>query len=139
MRRMATAPMFVLTGMASQDYLADWRQELKTKAGLVASFALLSLLSGVFLIKLIDRILRELNERRQIEATERRRRSSHQRLNEIAAAAHESVQPAAAGPADRHRTFGLEFGIVSQIEGDTYLVLSQVSLRSCPTARRFPR
>lgn len=44
-RRLRTAPMFAIVGMASNDYLADWHREIYKTSALVAGFMLLSLLA----------------------------------------------------------------------------------------------
>ena len=72
--RLVGAPMFAFAGVASDDYLIDWRQELVKGGALVAGFMLLSLLAGSRLYKL------------QREAEERER--SLQQAKEAAEAAN---------------------------------------------------
>jgi diguanylate cyclase (GGDEF)-like protein/PAS domain S-box-containing protein len=71
---------------------------------------------------------RDISERRQNEATERRLIDSLRHLNEIAALIHlplnEQLRQALALG---HHHLGLEFGIVSHVEGDVYTIVSQVS------------
>ena len=71
---------------------------------------------------------RDVTARRQMAASEQRQRDSMRRLSEIAALSHLPLadqfrQALALGAAH----LGLEFGIVSHIEGDSYHVVSQVS------------
>jgi PAS domain S-box-containing protein len=51
--------MLVAVGMERADYLADWKIEAANTGVLVFSFLLLSLLSAGFLLKLLNRMLRE--------------------------------------------------------------------------------
>lgn len=46
MRRVDSASMIAIVGLASEDYLADWRRERKAKLAIGGSFLLLSLLLG---------------------------------------------------------------------------------------------
>jgi len=58
-QRMKRAPMFVIVGLSSESYLADWRTEVhKTAAGDLL-FATISLLCGWMVLRLLDRMARE--------------------------------------------------------------------------------
>jgi len=52
-RRLAKAPMLVNVGIASQDYLAAWYQEVTQAVAMMLGFLLLSLLSGGLLLRLL--------------------------------------------------------------------------------------
>ncbi|CAG0977502.1 two-component system, sensor histidine kinase and response regulator [Rhodocyclaceae bacterium] len=58
-RHLSGGPMIVIAAMAKEDYLADWRAEIVKTALLAVSFTLLSLLSAIFLLGLLNRIVRE--------------------------------------------------------------------------------
>ena len=58
-RRLSGGPMIVIAAMAREDYLADWRAETVKTTILAVSFTLLSLLSAIFLLGLLNRIVRE--------------------------------------------------------------------------------
>lgn len=58
-RRIAAAPMIVLAGTAKDDYLADWTTEAYKTGAWVIGFLLLSLLSGSFVLFLLNRITGE--------------------------------------------------------------------------------
>jgi PAS domain S-box-containing protein len=128
LERSNVVPMFVLAGVASKDYLAGWNEKLRVTGVMVGSFILLSLLFGIVTVKLIERLVRELEEREMLEAVERRRRASHQRLNEIAANTHQSLaeqfRKALAIGAEH---LGLEFAIFSHVVDDSYTIVSQIS------------
>ncbi len=70
-RRLGSAPMMVLVGLASDDYLADWYSEISVTLGLASAFLLLSLLLGWYLLRLIsqansrERLLSRRNEAHQ--------------------------------------------------------------------------
>ena len=127
-RRLRDVPMFVVAGVASEDYLAGWNIEVHQTAAMGLGFLLLSGLSGGILLRLLAKAEgRERTLSRSVE-TGQRQLDNLRRLNEIAALSHlplaEQLQQALAVSV---RLFGLEFGIVSQVEGDSYLVVSQVS------------
>jgi PAS domain S-box-containing protein len=61
-RRLPDARMFVAVGMERADYLADWKSEVANTGALVLSFLLLSLLSAAFLLRLLNRVLRDRDE-----------------------------------------------------------------------------
>ncbi|MDD5297012.1 MAG: ATP-binding protein [Rhodocyclaceae bacterium] len=92
-------------------------------------YLLVGLVCGVLVSLLISASLILLSERTRLSAdTVRRQKDNLRRLNEVAALSHlpmaEQLQQALEVGC---RHFGLEFGIVSRIEGDTYHVVSQVS------------
>lgn len=58
-RRLAAAPMMVIVGTSSEDYLADWYSEVYKTAAWIVGFALLSLLAGLFVLNLLHRIAGE--------------------------------------------------------------------------------
>ncbi|MEW6165516.1 MAG: ATP-binding protein [Pseudomonadota bacterium] len=127
-RRTQPIPLFVLTGMSSEDYLANWVEQRNQAAMLVGGFVLLSLLAGLFMLALVRRLVAEIDERKRREEAERRRRASHQRLNEIAAKAHlPLIEQFHQALTIGNEHLGLGFGIVSRIEGDSYTVVAQVS------------
>ncbi|WP_374342493.1 PAS domain S-box protein [Azonexus sp.] len=127
-RRLEKAPMFVIAGVAESDYLADWWTELRQTVAMVAGFVLLSVLAGILLVRQLNRAeAREYLLRDSLD-NGRRKQESLRRLNEVAALSHL--------PLDRQvhqaleigsRLLDLEFGIVSQVQGDDYCVLAQVS------------
>jgi PAS domain S-box-containing protein len=51
MRRLAKAPMIAIVGVASEDTLADWRQERNVTLAIAAAFVLLSSLLGAVLLR----------------------------------------------------------------------------------------
>ncbi|MDP3537608.1 MAG: ATP-binding protein [Azonexus sp.] len=52
-RRLSKAPMIVIAGAASEDYLADWTTEVAKTSGMAVGFMLFSLLLGRFLLRLL--------------------------------------------------------------------------------------
>jgi PAS domain S-box-containing protein len=60
--RLAAAPMIAIVGMASDDYLAGWRDELGNTAAFVGGFLLLSCLLGALLWRLHAQAERRQNE-----------------------------------------------------------------------------
>jgi diguanylate cyclase (GGDEF)-like protein/PAS domain S-box-containing protein len=58
-RRLNNAPMIVNAGMASEDYLADWYVEAYKTYSFAFCFFLMSVISGVFLIRLLNQTVRE--------------------------------------------------------------------------------
>jgi diguanylate cyclase (GGDEF)-like protein/PAS domain S-box-containing protein len=64
-RRIAKAPMLVIAGLASDDYLAGWRIEQRETWLRQAGFFLLSVLAALLLLRLINRIFQE-NLRNQL-------------------------------------------------------------------------
>jgi PAS domain S-box-containing protein len=127
-RRLSKASMIVIAGTAKEDYLAGWMSEVyQTSAGALG-FLLLSILSGGFLSQQLlkaesrERILSRSIENRQ------RQHESLRRLNEIAALSHlplaEQLEQALAVGA---KLLELQYGIVSQVSGDVYRIVSQVS------------
>lgn len=52
-RRLSKAPMIVIAGAASDDYLADWFTEVYKTSGMAVGFMLFSLLLGRFLLRLL--------------------------------------------------------------------------------------
>ncbi len=127
-RRNDPASMLIIAGTAKDDYLAGWYSELRATGGLVAGLVVLSMISVAFLLKLLDRILSELHQRRALEEAERRRRASHQRLNEIAAFSHlpltEQFHQALLIGTEH---LNLEFGIISEISDASYRIVAQAS------------
>ncbi|WP_371323060.1 ATP-binding protein [Dechloromonas sp. ZY10] len=63
-RRLEKARMYALAGIASDNYLAGWRDELRKTAWFAGSFCLLSLLCGGLLLHLLGRTLRESTRNR---------------------------------------------------------------------------
>jgi len=127
-RRLAKAPMFVLAGTAHRDYLADWFAELRQTAAMAAAFLLLTIVTGLFMLRLLAKIeRRESMLNRSIEHGQRQR-DSLRRLNEIAALSHlplaEQLQQALVVGS---RLLDLEFGIVSRVRDDIYRIVAQVS------------
>ena len=127
-RHLAKAPMIVLAGTASQDYLAGWRTELYQTSAMALAFMLLSALSGYFMLRQLS--LTQLREEMLNRSVEHglRQQESLRRLNEIAAFSHlplnrQLQQALAVGS----KLLELEFGIISQVNGDIYHVVSQVS------------
>ncbi|HLO62013.1 MAG TPA: ATP-binding protein [Azonexus sp.] len=127
-RRLDKAPMIVLTGTAKEDYLAGWQGELYLTTAVAMGFALLSLLSGGFLAQQLRQGEQHEQELRRSSEYRQRQHESMRRLNEIAALSHlplaEQLSQALSVGA---RLYGLEFGIVSQISGDLYRIVAQVS------------
>ena len=126
--RLRDAPMLVIAGAASEDYLAGWMIEVYQSVAMALGFLLLSGLSGGGLFRLLADAEGRERKLAQSVKTGQRQLDNLKRLNEIAALSHlplpEQLQKALEVSAD---LFGLEFGIVSQVRGDTYRVLSQVS------------
>jgi len=58
-RRLEVAPMFVVVGLASKDYLADWATEVQRTLAVDFGFLLLSSLSGGVLRRSVTATLRE--------------------------------------------------------------------------------
>ncbi len=127
-RRVTDLPLAVAAGMAETDYLAGWRGEVRQTGGLSLGFLVLSLLASALLWRQFD-----LNEHREIQlraslAQGRRQRESLRRLNEVAALSHLPLDRQVHQALDiGSRLLDLEFGIVSQVQGDDYCVLAQVS------------
>jgi len=127
-RHLAKAPMIVLAGAASEDYLAAWRTELYQTSAMALAFMLLSALSGYFMLRQLS--LTQLREEMLNHSVEHglRQQESLRRLNEIAALSHlphdKQLQQALAVGS---KLLELEFGIISQVSGDIYRVISQVS------------
>jgi len=76
-RRLNEAPMVVIVGISSHQYLAGWRGEAYMAATLVGGFFLLSTLLGGYLVRLLDRseqdqkkLAASENQLRTIVATE---------------------------------------------------------------------
>ncbi len=127
-RRLRHAPMFVIAGVAAEDYLAGWWVDVYQTTAMALGFLLLSGFSGMALLRLLNQAqAREYKLSQSLEAG-RHQGENLRRLNEIAALSHlplaEQLQQALALSAS---LFDLEFGIVSQVRGDTYHVVSQVS------------
>jgi diguanylate cyclase (GGDEF)-like protein/PAS domain S-box-containing protein len=64
-RHIVRAPMLVIAGLASDDYLAGWRTEQRDTLLRLASFFLLSSLSTLLLLRLVNRVFQE-NQRNQL-------------------------------------------------------------------------
>lgn len=127
-QRVAGLPLAVAAGIAETDYLAGWRGEMRQTGGMSLGFLVLSLLIGLLLWRQFDRTERGEARLRASVAQGRRQRESLRRLNEVAALSHL--------PLDRQvrqaleigsRLLNLEYGIVSQVEGEAYRILAQVS------------
>ena len=71
-RRMQTLPILFFVCPSTGDVMADWKSEVRNTIILDACFLLLSVLSGVFLIRLLNTTLME---NRRMLASERRYRS----------------------------------------------------------------
>ncbi|MDE2439681.1 MAG: PAS domain S-box protein [Betaproteobacteria bacterium] len=127
-RRLSKAPMIVIAGMAKEDYLAAWRDEVFQTSGIAAGFLLLSVFFGIFVSRQLLKADQRENALRQSTESRERQHESLRRLNEIAALSHlplaEQLREALAVGC---RLFNLPFGIVSEIQGETYRVVSQVS------------
>ena len=126
--KLDSTPMIAIVGMASDDYLADWRGELRRTAALALGFVLLSTLVGRILLNMLRQAGQREEALNQSLAMGRRQQESLRRLNQVAALTHlplaEQLQQALALGAEQ---LGLAFGIVSQIDGDVYRVVAQVS------------
>jgi PAS domain S-box-containing protein len=127
-RRLDKAPMIVITGTTSEDYLAAWRNELYLTSAVILGFVLLSIFSGGFLAQQLRKTeQREQELRRSIE-TRQHQHESMRRLNEIAALSHlpltEQLERALRVGAG---LYGLELGIISQVTGDIYRIVTHVS------------
>jgi hypothetical protein len=127
-RRLDKAPMIVVTGTTSDDYLAVWHNELYLTSAIILGFVLLSILSGGFLAQQLRKT--EQRERELLRSIEIRQHQheSMRRLSEIAALSHlplaeqfERALRVGAG------LYGLELGIISQVAGDTYRIVAHVS------------
>jgi PAS domain S-box-containing protein len=127
-RRLDNAPMIVVTTTIRDDYLAAWYTELYLTSAVLLGFVLLSIFSGRFLTRqLCETEQRELELHRSIEIRQRQHESMR-RLNEIAALSHlplaEQLERALRVGAE---LYGLELGIVSQVNGDIYRIFAHVS------------
>jgi len=127
-RRLAKAPMIVLAGISEESYLADWHVQVKQTSAMGLGFLALSLLAGTLLLHQLRRAEQREKMLSQSLANQQHQHEALRRLNEIAALTHlplaEQLQQALQLGT---RLFGLEFGIVSQVSGDTYRILAQVS------------
>jgi hypothetical protein len=127
-RRLGKAPMIVIAGMAKEDYLAPWRAEVFQTSAIAAGFLLLSIFFGAFLSRQLIKAEQRENALRRSTESQQHQHEGLRRLNEIAALSHlplaEQLREALAVGC---RLFGLEFGIISEIQGDLYRVVSQVS------------
>ncbi|MDP2809751.1 MAG: EAL domain-containing protein [Rhodocyclaceae bacterium] len=70
-RRIGSAPMAVIATVASDEYLAEWTTEMHRTVAGIAGFALLSLLAGGFLLRLLDRTVCETQMLQESEARQR--------------------------------------------------------------------
>ena len=127
-RRLDKAPVIVVTGTTSEDYLAAWRNELYLTSAVIAGFMLLSIFSGGFLVQqLRETERREQELRRSIEIRQHQHESMRS-LNEIAALSHlplaEQLERALRVGAG---LYGLELGIISQVTGEIYRIVAHVS------------
>ena len=127
-RRLEKSPMTVLVGSAKEDYLAAWHNELYLTSAVILGFMLLSIFSGGFLSQQLRKTeQREQELRRSIE-TRQHQHESMRRLNEIAALAHlplaEQLERALKVGAG---LYGLEFGVVSQMDGDVCRIIAHAS------------
>ena len=127
-RRLENAPILLIAGSASEDYLAGWQDELVQTASVMSILLLLSLAAGTILSRQLRQA--EAREQKLSESMGRQQRQheSLRRLNEIAALSHlplttQLKQALAVGSG----LFNLEFGIVSHVEGEIYRVVTQVS------------
>ncbi|MDO8931475.1 MAG: PAS domain S-box protein, partial [Rhodocyclaceae bacterium] len=118
----------ILPGVLAQERPATFKTRHRRKDGAVIE---VEVNAGNFEIagtKYIYASSRDIGERQRTEAAKERLMASFKRLNEIATIEHLPL-------ADRlHRAlaigarhFGLEFGIVSRVEGDTYRIVAQVA------------
>lgn len=120
--------MIALAGVASNDYLSDWRHEAMTTGGLMTGFFLLSLLAGISLNRLLIQAEQRQLALQQSLAQGQRQLELLGQLNKITALTHLSLSEQiheALSLGAKH--LGLEFGILSQIEGSVYRIVSQVS------------
>ena len=67
-RRVAKAPMIFIVGVASEDYLAEWKNEVVTTRALTGGFMLLSLMLGGFLLYLLKKSEQDEDSLRENEA-----------------------------------------------------------------------
>lgn len=81
-RRLENAPMMTIAGMASEDYLADWKAELYKTAALAFGFLLLSGVLGAILLRLLA----------QSEKNQLRLRENENRLSAIIANEPECIK-----------------------------------------------
>ena len=57
--RLSKVPMIFIVGVASEDYLADWRNELTKTLALALSYLLLSLILGAYIFRLLKKTERD--------------------------------------------------------------------------------
>ncbi|MBP5986460.1 MAG: PAS domain S-box protein [Azonexus sp.] len=126
--RLAKAPMIVISGRTQDDYLAGWKRELYLTSAIALGFVVLSIASGIFLVQQLRKTEHREQELRRSVETRQRQHESLRRLNEIAALSHlplaeQLVQALTVGA----RLYGLEFGIVSHVDGEIYRIVAHVS------------
>ncbi len=59
LRRLDRAPLMVTVGVAAQDYLGSWQEEVRRTGLLVGAFALFSVVAAVLLLRLVERVVAE--------------------------------------------------------------------------------
>jgi len=127
-RRLEKAPMIVIAGIGKEGYLAGWTAQLRQTVTMALGFLVLSILFGGLLLRQLAKA--EQHERALSRSLDNQARQhvALRRLNEIAALSHlplaEQLHQALSVGS---RLFALEFAIVSQVEDDTYRIVSQVS------------
>ncbi|WP_412481269.1 ATP-binding protein [Azonexus sp. IMCC34839] len=126
--RLDGAPMIAIVGMASDEYLASWYEKLYQGLGLLAGFIVLSILAGAGLLRLLKLVdARQAALAVSVE-TEQRRQKSLRRLSEISSLAHVDVnEQLRRGLALGAEHLGLEFAIISRVDGTSYRIVVQLS------------
>ena len=126
--RLDGAPMIAIVGIASDEYLAAWYEKLYQGLGLLAGFIVLSVLAGAGQLRLLSLVDARQAELAVSVETEQRRQKSLRRLSEISSLAHVDVsEQLRQGLALGAEHLGLEFAIISQVIGESYRIVVQVS------------